>query len=84
MEQFLDDCTNNIFINDQEADQRTIELLKTTISPVNIRDQFDNIILEIYALGKLKAEEIEEKLREKYTLELIDDIDMGKIPFSEL
>lgn len=84
MEQFLNDCTNEIFINDEQAEQKTRELLNTRISPINIREQVDNIILEIYALGKLNTEEIEDKLKEKYNLELIDGIDLGKIPFSEL
>lgn len=35
-------------------------------------------------MGKLSTDNIEERLKEKYNLELVDDIDRGQIPFSNL
>lgn len=59
-------------------------LLNSKINPIGIREQLDNIILDIYSIGQLSTDQIEEKLKEKYNLELVDDIDAGKIPFFDL
>lgn len=83
MDRFLNDCQEEIFINNEEIDSKTKELLETRISPTNIRDQLGNIILEIYALGRLSIDQLK-KDKEKYNLELVDNIDKGKIPFSDL
>lgn len=63
MDRFLNDCQEEIFINNEEIDSKTKELLETRISPTNIRDQLGNIILEIYALGRLSIDQIEERQR---------------------
>lgn len=40
-------------------------------------------MLELYLMGKMTIDEIEDKLGGKYNIELIDDIDSGKIHFSD-
>lgn len=84
MEQFLEDCQENVWINKEKTEDKIRELLNTRISPLNIRQQIDDIFLEIYSLGTLSADQVEERLGEKYNIELIDDLDQGKIPFLEL
>lgn len=65
MEWFLKDCQEKTYINEVEIRTRTKELLNSRISPTNIREQFDNIILEIYTLGQLSTDQIEQELKKK-------------------
>lgn len=58
MDKFLEGCQEQVFINNEKYDDKTKELLNTRIAPINIREQIDNIILNIYALGKLSTEQI--------------------------
>lgn len=62
MDKFLKDGQHEVFIHNEEINERTKELLNTKINPINIREQFDNIILDIYALGKASPDEIEDAL----------------------
>lgn len=83
MDKFLKDCQNTVCMNNEEINIKNRKLFNTKINPINIRE-LDNIILEVYTLGKLSHDEIESKLKEKYNLELVDDIDSRKIPFFDL